>query len=73
MCIRDRSSTAEPVASLSVLTDEEPTEDVRRRGVVPVPLLTTVAIGLCVGFTVVFGIIPEPILNFAHQATLLFT
>ena len=62
----------DPVASLSVLTDDEPAEDVRRRGAVPVPLLTTVAIGLCVGFTVVFGIIPEPILNFAHQATLLF-
>jgi NADH-quinone oxidoreductase subunit N len=61
------------MASLSVLTDDEPADDVRRRGAVPVPLLTTVSIGLCVGFTVVFGIIPEPILNFAHQATLLFT
>ena len=37
----------------------------------PVPPLTAVAIGLCVAFTVVFGIIPGPILNFAHQATLL--
>ena len=40
---------------------------------VPVPALTSVAIGLCVAFTVVFGIIPGPILDFAHQATLLFT
>ena len=43
------------------------------RGLVPVPALTTVAIGISVAFTVVFGIIPEPILDFAHQATLLFT
>jgi hypothetical protein len=60
------------VASLAVLTDAPPTDEVTGRGVVPVPLLTTVALGLCVAFTVVFGIIPEPILNFAHQATLLF-
>jgi hypothetical protein len=67
------SRPADGMASLSVLTDDEPTEDVVERGAVPVPLLTTVSIGLCVGFTVVFGIIPGPILDFAHQATLLFT
>ncbi len=61
------------LASLSVLTDAGPTEDVIERGKVPVPLLTTVSISLCVGFTVVFGIIPGPILDFAHEATLLFT
>jgi NADH-quinone oxidoreductase subunit N len=61
------------LVSLSVLTDAEPDEDVIERGAVPVPLLTTVAIALCVGFTVVFGIIPGPILDFAHEATLLFT
>jgi len=65
-------STTDTVASLSVLTDAPPTDEVTERGAVPVPLLTTVALGLCVAFTVVFGIIPEPILNFAHQATLLF-
>ena len=42
-------------------------------GVVPVPALTWLVIGITVAFTVVFGIVPEPILNFAHQATLLFT
>jgi NADH-quinone oxidoreductase subunit N len=67
------SLPADGMASLSVLTDDEPTEDVVERGAVPVPLLTTVSISLCVGFTVVFGIIPGPILDFAHQATLLFT
>ena len=40
--------------------------------VVPVPALTAVAIGLCVAVTVVFGIMPEPVLHFASHATLLF-
>ena len=69
----DGSDTGEAVTSLSVLTDAPPSDAVSRRGAVPVPLLTWVAIGLCVGFTVVFGIVPGPILDFAHQATLLFT
>jgi hypothetical protein len=29
------------------------------------------AIGLCVGVTVLFGVWPAPLLDFAHQATLL--
>ncbi len=61
------------VSSLLVLTDAPPSESVTDRGAVPVPVLTRVAIGLSVAFTVVFGIIPGPILDFAHQATLLFT
>jgi NADH-quinone oxidoreductase subunit N len=61
------------VSSLQLLTDAPPDESVAERGVVPVPPLTTLAIGLTVAFTVVFGIIPGPILDFAHQATLLFT
>ncbi len=65
--------SSDGMVSLSVLADGEPTEEVRRRGAVPVPLLTTVSLALCVGFTVVFGIIPGPILDFAHEATLLFT
>jgi NADH-quinone oxidoreductase subunit N len=40
--------------------------------VVPVPVLTVVAIGLCVAVTVVFGIIPAPLLDFARHASLLF-
>ncbi len=40
--------------------------------VVPVPALTAVAIALCVAVTVVFGIIPGPLVDLAHQATLLF-
>jgi NADH-quinone oxidoreductase subunit N len=40
--------------------------------VVKVPPLTAVAIGTCLAFTVVFGIAPGPLLDFANHATLLF-
>jgi hypothetical protein len=66
-------ATDDQVSSLQVLTDAAPDESVTERGIVPVPALTWVAIGITVAFTVVFGIIPGPILDFAHQATLLFT
>jgi len=46
---------------------------VTERGAVPVPFLTSLVITVTVAFSVVFGIIPGPILDFAHQATLLFT
>jgi NADH-quinone oxidoreductase subunit N len=59
------------VADLQVLTDAPPSAEVEARGAVPVPPLTAAAIGLCVAFTVVFGVIPGPVLNFAHEATLL--
>jgi NADH-quinone oxidoreductase subunit N len=64
---------ADSVASLQVLTDDPPVASVESRGLVPVPTLTWVALSLTVGFTVVFGLIPQPILDFAHAATLLFT
>jgi NADH-quinone oxidoreductase subunit N len=57
--------------SLALMTEAPADADVADR-VVDVPLLTWVAITLCAAFTVVFGIIPEPIIDFAHQATLLF-
>ncbi len=38
----------------------------------PVGAPTATAIALCVAVTVLFGIWPAPIVNFAHQATLLF-
>jgi len=63
----------EPVSSLEVLTEAPPSESVADRGPVAVPALSRVAIGLSAAFTVVFGIFPGPILDFAHQATLLFT
>jgi NADH-quinone oxidoreductase subunit N len=61
------------VTSLRVLTDAPPSEAVTDRGPVSVPPLTAVVIGVSVAFTIVFGIIPGPILDFAHHATLLFT
>ena len=38
----------------------------------PVSGATATAIGLCVGVTVLFGVWPAPLVNLAHQATLLF-
>jgi NADH-quinone oxidoreductase subunit N len=57
--------------SLALMTEAPANADVAHR-VVRVPALTWVAISICGAFTVVFGIIPEPIIDFAHQATLLF-
>jgi len=65
------SSGGDQPASILVLTDDAPEADVAARGPVPIPTLTGVAISLCVAFTVVFGVVPGPIINFAHQATLL--
>jgi hypothetical protein len=39
---------------------------------VPVPALSALAIGLCVGVTVLFGVWPQPLIDFANHATLLF-
>ena len=40
--------------------------------VVHVPALTWVAIGTCLAATVVFGLVPGPLLDFANHASLLF-
>jgi NADH-quinone oxidoreductase subunit N len=37
-----------------------------------VPVGVAIAIGLCLAVTVVFGIAPGPVVDFAHKATLLF-
>jgi hypothetical protein len=50
----------------SVDSGEEPPPVVR------VPVLTALSIGFCVAFTVVFGIIPAPILDLTNHASLLF-
>ena len=39
---------------------------------VPVPALTSLAIALCTGVTVLFGVWPQPLIDFANHATLLF-
>ncbi len=38
----------------------------------PVPALAGLAIGLCTGVTVLFGVWPQPLIDFANHATLLF-
>ena len=38
----------------------------------PVPALTGLAIALCTGVTVLFGVWPQPLIDFANHATLLF-
>jgi NADH-quinone oxidoreductase subunit N len=39
---------------------------------VEVPVLGAVAIGVCTGVTVLFGVWPQPLIDFANHATLLF-
>jgi hypothetical protein len=65
--LMEDDASAEP-ASDEVETTTE-TEEVTR---IPVPVGAAVAIGICVAVTVVFGIIPAPLVDFAHRATLLF-
>jgi NADH-quinone oxidoreductase subunit N len=56
-----------------LLTDEAaaPTGE-EAPSAVPVPVLTWVAIGACLAATVVFGLVPGPLLDFANHASLLF-
>jgi NADH-quinone oxidoreductase subunit N len=64
---------AVPVAGAPVgVIEAEAAEAAGASGRVPVPALAAVAIGLCVSVTVVFGIIPAPLVDLAHKATLLF-
>ncbi len=67
-----RRPEADGPFSLRALTDDPPPPEVSERGVVPVPLLSALCIGICVAFSVVFGVVPAPIVDFAHHATLLF-
>jgi NADH-quinone oxidoreductase subunit N len=54
-----------------ILLDDE--ADVAEDGErVPVPGLSALAIALCTGVTVLFGVWPQPLIDFANHATLLF-
>ncbi len=55
-----------------LLADEEPEGEDELPEAVPVPVLTGLAIALCTGVTVLFGFWPQPLIDFANQATLLF-
>jgi hypothetical protein len=50
---------------------EDVAEETDDQGIIPVPLSIATAIAVCGGFTVLFGLWPSPIINFAHAATLL--
>jgi NADH:ubiquinone oxidoreductase subunit 2 (subunit N) len=54
-----------------LLADEETDDGVAPRAV-PVPALGGLAIALCTGVTVLFGVWPQPLIDFANHATLLF-
>ncbi len=55
-----------------LLDDEEPETESPTPEAVPVPALSALAIALCVGVTVLFGVWPQPLIDFANHATLLF-
>ena len=55
-----------------LLADEEPEGEDEQPARVPVPRLSALAIGLCTGVTVLFGVWPQPLIDFADKATLLF-
>ncbi len=55
-----------------LLADDEPQGEDELPTAVPVPALSALAIGLCTGVTVLFGVWPEPLIDFADKATLLF-
>jgi NADH-quinone oxidoreductase subunit N len=59
-------------APIETVADDLVGEPDDERSVVKVPLGIAVAIGVCLAVTVVFGIIPAPLVDFAHKATLLF-
>ena len=65
-----RATAAEVATVVDESEEEEAVEPATDR--VPVPALSALAIGLCTVVTVVFGIIPAPLVDFAHQATLFF-
>jgi NADH-quinone oxidoreductase subunit N len=55
-----------------LLADEETEAGGGAPEAAPVPVLCGVAIGLCTGVTVLFGVWPQPLIDFANHATLLF-
>ena len=55
-----------------LLADEEATEPEAAPDAVRVPVLGGLAIAVCTGVTLLFGVWPEPLIDFANHATLLF-
>jgi NADH-quinone oxidoreductase subunit N len=55
-----------------LLADDEPERAQSLPEAVRVPVLSGVCIWVCVGVTVLFGVWPQPLIDFANHATLLF-
>jgi len=55
-----------------LLADEDDGDESEAPEKEPVPALTGLAIALCTGVTVLFGVWPQPLIDFANHATLLF-
>jgi NADH-quinone oxidoreductase subunit N len=69
------AATAGSVTTLNeqiLLADEATADDDGVPEREPVPALAGLAIGLCTGVTVLFGVWPQPLIDFANHATLLF-
>jgi NADH-quinone oxidoreductase subunit N len=60
---------SEPAAAPAVAAAAVESDDARR---VILPPAARVATALCVGVTLVFGVWPQPLFDFAHAATLIF-
>jgi NADH-quinone oxidoreductase subunit N len=61
----ETTEAAEAVEEVAEVADDRP-------GRVSVPALSGLAIGLCTAVTVLFGVWPQPLIDFANHATLLF-
>jgi NADH-quinone oxidoreductase subunit N len=55
-----------------ILLGDEPEDEDTAPEPVHVPVLGALAIGICTGVTVLFGVWPQPLIDFANHATLLF-
>jgi NADH-quinone oxidoreductase subunit N len=62
----------EDEADATEVAGEDESDKASPLGAEPVPVLTSVAIGICTGVTVLFGVWPQPLIDFANHATLLF-
>jgi hypothetical protein len=74
----ERAAPGEVSAAVTTLNEQILLEDEGEAemepvpGRVPVPALSGVAIWTCVAVTVLFGVWPQPLIDFANHATLLF-
>ena len=69
------ASAAVAVTTLNeqiLLADETSDDTTAGPDTVEVPVLGALAIGICTGVTVLFGVWPQPLIDFANHATLLF-